>query len=309
MFLRQMLSCTIVPGLFLVLAQTANADKSHDGKVVSVTEESGSTAGKLVMTDNDGKGQHDHAITSSVKITRDNKTAKLSDLKKGDSITVTTADDGKVTELAAKDTSTTSSNRSNPSAKTTDIPDILKDAKLSSDQQAKIKEIVGKYDKEYEATWKEFSDRYQDTIRLEASMMAAIEDDFNDSQRKHVSEQRRRVGHHHKHHDTKTDAKTDAKTGRDAADDGVQEELVIIGITLSPQQQDSVHRVRNAYFDKLQSLDEDIETLHAQLISLETEKLLEIEKVLTKDQRAQLRKDHQKLTRRSDETSNKSAAK
>jgi hypothetical protein len=77
------------------------AEKSHDGKVVSVTAGSGTADGKLVMTDKDGKKEHSHAISSKVKITLDKKEAKLTDLKKGDAITVTTDDDGKVTAVAA----------------------------------------------------------------------------------------------------------------------------------------------------------------------------------------------------------------
>jgi hypothetical protein len=71
------------------------AEKSHDGKVVSVSE------GKLVMTDNDGKNEHSHKIETTSKITLDGKAAKLSDLKAGDQIKVTQDDAGKVTAVAA----------------------------------------------------------------------------------------------------------------------------------------------------------------------------------------------------------------
>jgi hypothetical protein len=67
---------------------------THEGKVVSVAE------GKLVMTDNDGKNEHSHKITSSTKITLDGKTAKLADLKKDDSIKVTMVESN-VTMVAA----------------------------------------------------------------------------------------------------------------------------------------------------------------------------------------------------------------
>jgi hypothetical protein len=86
---------------FWVAQAAVAADKSHDGKVVSVTEGKGSADGKLVMADNDGKNEHTHAIASSVKITLDGKDAKLSDLKKGDKITVTMNDTKAVTKVAA----------------------------------------------------------------------------------------------------------------------------------------------------------------------------------------------------------------
>jgi Spy/CpxP family protein refolding chaperone len=307
MFVRQMLSCTVVSGIFLAYVATTYADKSHDGKVVSVSEGAASQDGKLVMADKDGKNEHNHAISSSVKIMRDGKSVKLGDLKKGDAITVTMADDGKVTALAAKENTANGSPGSNkgPSnssgdGKKSTAPDMLKNLKLTSDQQAKIDDITKKYDDQCETTWKEFSDSYQRAIRMEASMLAAIEDHFNDAQRKQVREQRHRMGRH-KHHDGKADAKTDTKTAvkatPDAASKGAQEEeIVIIGISLSPQQEENAHHVRRHFFDRLNSVNQDIERLHAKMISLETEKLTEIEEVLTNDQREQLRKEHESLS-------------
>ncbi|MBI3468459.1 MAG: hypothetical protein HY000_36115 [Planctomycetes bacterium] len=54
----------------------------HEGKVVSAGN------GKLTMTE--GKSQHTYAVSSDAKITKDGKTAKLQDLKKGASVKVTT---------------------------------------------------------------------------------------------------------------------------------------------------------------------------------------------------------------------------
>ena len=70
--------------LLMAAAATAADDdsKTHDGLVVSVSEE------KLVMTDKDGKGEHDHEIGKTAKITLNGKAAKLADLKKGDKIVV-----------------------------------------------------------------------------------------------------------------------------------------------------------------------------------------------------------------------------
>src|SRR5262249_50706898 len=153
-----MLSCSVVTVLFLVSAVTSYADKSHDGKVVSVTEASGSNAGKIVMTDKEGKGQHSHAISSSVMIARNDKTVKLGELKNGASITVTTADDGSVKQVAATDSSSASRRAgSNGKSEKGDICECLMKLDLSSDQKAKVKEISAKYDEQWEATWREFS--------------------------------------------------------------------------------------------------------------------------------------------------------
>ena len=89
-------------GLALSVAIPAfAADKTHEGKVVSVTAGTGTTDGKLVMTDNDGENEHSHAISATCKITLNDKAAKLTDLKKGDSIKVTTDEDKKVKAVAA----------------------------------------------------------------------------------------------------------------------------------------------------------------------------------------------------------------
>lgn len=77
------------------------AEKSHDGKVVSVAAGKEGKDGKLVMTDAEGKKEHSHAIGSKVKITLNNKAAKLEELKKGDAITVTTGEGDAVVSVKA----------------------------------------------------------------------------------------------------------------------------------------------------------------------------------------------------------------
>jgi len=100
---RSTLLAFAVLGMVLLLSRPVlSAEKSHDGKVVSVTEGKDKADGKLVMTDKDGKNEHTHAIASTVKITLNGKAAKLAELKKGDAITVTQDDDKKVTAVAAK---------------------------------------------------------------------------------------------------------------------------------------------------------------------------------------------------------------
>jgi hypothetical protein len=82
------------PAFFRDAGDVGQVAKTHDGKVVSVAD------GKLVMSDNDGKNQHNHMITATAKIMLDGKMAKLTDLKAGDSIKVTTAE-GEVTMIDA----------------------------------------------------------------------------------------------------------------------------------------------------------------------------------------------------------------
>ncbi|MBI3862062.1 MAG: hypothetical protein HY290_09215 [Planctomycetia bacterium] len=77
------------------------ADKVHEGKVVSATDGKAGADGKLVMMEDSDKKEHSHTIKSSVKITLNDKSAKLSDLKKGDHVKVTSDKDGNVTAVAA----------------------------------------------------------------------------------------------------------------------------------------------------------------------------------------------------------------
>jgi Cu/Ag efflux protein CusF len=56
---------------------------THEGKIAKVE------AGKLTMTDKDGKNEHSHTIPATAKITLDGKDAKLTDLKVGTKVKVT----------------------------------------------------------------------------------------------------------------------------------------------------------------------------------------------------------------------------
>jgi hypothetical protein len=85
--------------LLLSVAGTAQADKTFDGTVVSVKEPVGKSAGELVTTD--GKNDRTYVIGESVMITLNKKAAKLGDLRKGDSVTVTTDDEQTVKTVVA----------------------------------------------------------------------------------------------------------------------------------------------------------------------------------------------------------------
>ena len=61
---------------------------THEGKIVKAE------AGKLTMTDKDGKNPHTHAIPATAKITLDGKAAKLEDLKTGQAVKVTIEKEG-----------------------------------------------------------------------------------------------------------------------------------------------------------------------------------------------------------------------
>lgn len=71
-----------------VNAEEEEKPGTHEGKVVKVD------GTKLTMTDPDGKKEHTHAIPADAKITLDGKEAKLSDLKAGAKVKVTTEKKG-----------------------------------------------------------------------------------------------------------------------------------------------------------------------------------------------------------------------
>jgi hypothetical protein len=106
--LYRTLSLGLAVALFVASAALARPDtkegskkagNTHSGKFVATKG-----AHQFVMTDRDGKSEHTHTLAADATITCDGKTCKLSDLKPGTLIRVTTAEkDGKkvVTKVEA----------------------------------------------------------------------------------------------------------------------------------------------------------------------------------------------------------------
>ena len=180
------------------------------------------------------------------------------------------------------------------------IPECLEKLKLSAAQQDQVKEIVHNYDRSIGVVWKQFSDRYMQAIGLETSLLAAIEDNLTESQRQQVRDQRRKTAQHEKlmaATSTKVNqAKVEpneetAKTAKPA--NSPEEGIAAAGVTLTDAQEAAADKVQEKYHTQLRSMNRDIQGLHTRLVSLEADKLAEIEKVLTKDQLAQLRASRQ----------------
>lgn len=170
------------------------------------------------------------------------------------------------------------------------IPECLEKLTLSQQQQVQIREIVGNYDTDLVAVWRQFSDRYMETVRLEASLLAAIEDNLTEPQRQQVREQRRKMARHEKSLQG-TDAKPNQATAKPTS--AVEEEITIAGVSLTPEQEATADKIQEKYLARLRSLNRDIQGLHTRLVSLEADKLVQIEKVLTKDQLVRLRESRQ----------------
>jgi hypothetical protein len=177
------------------------------------------------------------------------------------------------------------------------IPECLEKLKLTAAQETQIKEIVHNYDASIGVVWKQFSSRYMQAICMETTLLAAIEDTLTESQRNQVHQQRRKTAQHEKviaATSTKVNQATvtpNEETTKPAT--AAEEGLASVGVSLTDAQEATAEKIQDKYRTQLRSLNRDIQGLHTQLVSLEADKLVEIEKVLTKDQLAQLRMSRQ----------------
>ncbi len=177
------------------------------------------------------------------------------------------------------------------------IPEWAEKLNLSAQQQGQIKEIVRNYDGSIGVVWNQFSERYMQTICMETCLMAAIEDNLSEPQRMQVRDQRRKTAQHEKamaatgtkvNQAKITPNEENAKSG-EAAEEGI----AAAGVTLTDEQETAADKVQEKYRSQLRSMNRDIQGMHTRLVSLEADKLAEIEKVLTKEQLMELRKHRQ----------------
>ena len=166
------------------------------------------------------------------------------------------------------------------------IPECLEKLKLTPPQQVQIQEVIRKYDASLDLVWKQFGDRYLTTVRTEVALLAAIEDNLTEAQRTKVRDERRKVAHAEKALEG-TNQKPNQATARPI--DAITKEIDAVGVSLTSAQEVAADKIHEKYLGQLRSLNRDIQGLHTRLVSLEADKLVEIEKVLTKEQLAQLR--------------------
>lgn len=183
-----------------------------------------------------------------------------------------------------------SANAAAPAAEAT-IPACLEKLKLTQPQHTQAKQIVGKYDAKLDAVWKQFGEKYMETVRTEVALLAAIEDNLTEAQRTQVRDQRRKVAHAEQALEG-TESKPNKATTKpaDAA------EQATAGISLTDEQEAAADQIHQKYVGHLRSLNRDIQGLHTRLVSLEADKLVELEKMLTKEQLAQLREGRLSVT-------------
>lgn len=180
-----------------------------------------------------------------------------------------------------------------PAAETA-IPACLQKLTLTQPQQSQAKEIVRKYDVTLDAVWKQFGEKYMETVRTEVALLAAIEDNLTESQRMQVRDQRRRVAHAEK---ALEGTKSKPNQAKASPVDAAEQVIAGIGISLTDEQEAAADQIQQKYAGILRSLNRDVEGLHTRLVSLEADKLVELEKMLTKEQLTQLREGRQSVTR------------
>ncbi len=173
------------------------------------------------------------------------------------------------------------------------IPECLERLKLSQTQQTQAKEIVRRYDTAIDAVWRQFGEKYLETVRTEVSLLAAIEDNLTEAQRTKVREMRRQVARAEKQSEGTT-VKPNQATAKPA--DPAERAAAGADISLTPEQEAAADRVQQKYFGHLRSLNRDIQGIHNRLVSLEADKLVELEKLLTPEQLVQLRDARQTMS-------------
>jgi len=151
------------------------------------------------------------------------------------------------------------------------LPPWLEKLNLSSQQEQQARTIIHDYEKDIAAVWRQFSDGYQQTIKIEAVLLTAIEDNLTDAQRNQARELRRKT------------AQREKSPALAAAD-----QTPFTGFSLTPEQEAAADRINGKYLSQLRTLNRGIADLHNRLVSLEADKIVEIEKILTKPQLMQL---------------------
>ena len=151
------------------------------------------------------------------------------------------------------------------------LPVWMDRLKLSSQQDQQVRAIYRDYNAKVAAVWQTFTECYQQTTKIEAVLLTAIEDNLTDAQRQQVRDMRRKT----------------------AQGDSSASSAAVAPISLTPEQEASADKINAKYISRLRSLNRDITVLHNRLVALEADKIVEIEKLLTKPQLETLRQIRQ----------------
>lgn len=165
------------------------------------------------------------------------------------------------------------------------IPECLAKLDLTAEQQEQIKAVVGRTEMAASKVWTQFGERYTQMIKAEAAMLAAIEDHLTEPQLQQVRTHRHVTAHRGR---KVVVTRTTTPAAKPATPE--EKELAQDGITLNAQQAAASDKIQGQYQTNLETLHHEIQGLHARLLSLEADKIVEIEKILSKEQLAELKK-------------------
>jgi Spy/CpxP family protein refolding chaperone len=171
------------------------------------------------------------------------------------------------------------------------IPDCLESLKLTAEQQDRIREVVREYDTKLDKVWGQFRYEYRETIRVETLLLAAIEDNLTDAQRTQLRSERRRVARQEKAMQAAGEKPNVTTAAKPAS--AVEEASAVVGVSLTAEEEKAAQKLQEKYLSRLRSLNRAIQGLHTRLVSLEADKLVEIEKVLSPEQLTHLREVRQ----------------
>ena len=190
------------------------------------------------------------------------------------------------------------------------LSECLLKLKLSPKQETQTLEVIHNYDAKLDIVWKQFGNKYLETVRTEVALLAAVEDNLTEPQRAKVREQRRKVAHAEQALEgtkTKPNSATAKPADAVAAVEAVDHDEA--GIKLTSEQEAIAEKIHHQHAAHVRSLNRDIQGLHNRLVSLEADKLVEIEKLLTPEQLIQLREGRQSMAAAQKVTSTEKATK
>jgi len=209
------------------------------------------------------------------------------------------------------------------SSRQNQIPEALQKLNLSEKQKDQIRDIEKKYDSRFEDAWKRFDEAHLQIVGAEATLNAAFEDQLNDSQKQKLRDMRKKDAEESKRNDQsasnksqperRTALKPESGNSQGKDNSSQPQGIILYEVTISgsPEQmrelglegnqQQQCDKVCQQFHSKLRHEWRELHAAHRQLVQIETEKLEQIEKVLTKDQLQDLRQQRSKPEKDSDQ--------
>jgi hypothetical protein len=191
------------------------------------------------------------------------------------------------------------------------LPKVVEKLNITDQQKQQIMQIVKQHNEKMRETWQQYETAQMRQIKLQALMLAAIEDrmgkekveEFRKARKERLQELRqafltRRQG------GTAEQPQGRRRVGFRPSSENEEEGILIIAVTsprhyfdklgLNEEQQQKCEAAFKAYTGTLRRNWQQLRTYHEELVDMEADKMTAIAKVLTEEQRQQLRNLRQK---------------